>query len=278
MKTKILVCLSALAGLFLMSCSEDSVVNNYDITIENVEVKLNTQELITESSTPFQKSVLSTNSETVADYSHLFPTGYKAYFVSKENKGNYTIGQVVAEFDVVSGGNTIVVPKLDYSVYVTNYIGNESQMNGKWYTWTDAVQQMPQTSQELYLFGKADINYATQTVGTVELVNHYAGVQIRKNKYVTGVPSSYDTNQNYFLGNEDWYVLYIRNNNTNTKVPVTMAAYNGEFYTLSRQIEKNKIYKFTINGDVENTNGEGNFIIEVADFEATYSEDVNILI
>lgn len=286
MKTKILLGLSFVMGLFATSCSEDTIINNYDVTVENVEVTLDAKELINVSESVFNKTGNVTTYNTAQDYTHVFPTSYKAYFVSKENRGNFTTGQVVKVIDVVSGGNSVIVPKLDYDVYVTNYIPttltDQFQTNA-WYTWSTFQDQLPQTAQTLYLFGKTTVDFKTVTVGNVDLVNYYAGVEIRNNSFVNGTPMSYHTSQNYFVGNSDWYVLYIRNNTTNTKVPVSMAGYNGTDYTLNKPIQANKIYKYTINGNVDNTdgtdgNGGGNFNVEVEDFEAVYEEDVDILI
>ena len=235
-----------LLAVVFASCSKDE---QQVIIIENITVQFSTKTLLDVVELP------SFGTRAIEDFTPVYPDQYKAYFVSNETKGQYTKGQLIKTVDVVSGTQSITIPKLEYNVYVTNY-----EQEGVWYTWNNAVEQMPQTSTTLYLYGKNNIDYSVVTEGTVEVKNLYAAVMILNNEWVTGIPYSYDTGMKYGTMGL-WYYLYIRNDNTNTKVPVVQA-YNGN-YTLKETIEANKVYQYTFNG-VGNT--DGNFIVIVEEF------------
>src|SRR5690606_22272381 len=183
------------------SCNKTE--NNY-YTVEQVTVQFNSKELLETEVKPFSSKSSAARADVNAEYEHVFPLSYKAYFVSKQTKGEYTQGQVVKVIDVVAGNNTITIPKLDYDVYVTNY----SHTADKWYTWSDAIQQLPQSSHTLYLFGKNRIDYSTVTEGQVELSNPYAAVMIKKNQWLNGIPKFYGDGSDYFSVT-GWYVNYI---------------------------------------------------------------------
>lgn len=264
MKKSIL--LSALALLItLVSCTKNE--NNY-YTVENVTVQLNSKELLETVVKPFKASTKKSSTSSTTEYEHQFPSSYTAYFISKETKGQYASGQLVRTINVNPGNNTITIPKLDYDIIVTNYT-----KEGDWYTWNDAIQQLPQTSHELYLYGKNNIDYSTVTEGTVELTNPYAAVMITDNQWVSGTPKSYDTNQEYF-NNSGWYILYIRNGNTNTMIPVFNNGISSSF-TLTRDIKANYIYQFNVYGDIDDLNN-GNFWIIAKPFEKTIKEIINL--
>lgn len=262
-------------SLLITSCGDD-VTNNYvTYNVEDVTVSLDAQSLITSSETPF--SAKNSISSFDTDYTHQMPTNYTAYFVADETRGQYTTGQVVKTYSVTEGLNNITVPKMKVKVYVTNYLkpnGNETQPNA-WYTWSDAVQQLPQTSHTLNLIGNNTIDYSNVTVGTVTMVNPYAAVMIKSNQWISSAPSSYDTNQDYFLDTpSNWYILYIRNNNTNTKIPINIPGNPNQHYTLNRTIEANKIYQYTINGNV--LEDDGNLDIIVLPLEVGYAETIDL--
>lgn len=265
-----LIKLSAIVVLLLStlvsSCTKNE--NNY-YTVENVTVSLNSKELLETVVKPFKASTKMSTKSVVEEYQHQFPSSYTAYFISKETKGEYTTGQLVKTINVVAGSNTITIPKLNYDVIITNYT-----KEGNWYTWGDAIQQLPRTSYELYLYGKNNIDYSTVTVGTVELTNPYAAVMIKDNQWVNGSPTSYDTNQEYF-NNSGWHILYIRGNNTNTKIPISIAGNPNTSYTLSRSIEANNIYQFTIDGSVPNLE-DGNLGVIVKPFEKIIKETIKL--
>lgn len=271
-KSALLLCF-ALGSTLLTSCGDD-ITNNYNTyEIENVTVSLDAQALITSAESPFQAKGIAFDST----YVHQMPTSYNAYFVADETRGQYTQGQVVKTITVNSGMNSVTVPKIKTKVYVTNYLkpnGNENQPNA-WYTWNDAIQQLPQTSTTLNLYGFSSIDYSTVKVGTVTLTNPYAAVMIKKNQWVNGIPKSYATSENYFLDNAtNWYILYIRNNNTNTEIPISIPGNPNQTYKLSKSITANKIYQYEINGNVGDV--DGNLNIVVAPLEQGVAEQIDL--
>jgi hypothetical protein len=238
--------------LTIVSCTKNEIT-----IVENVTVKFKCNSLLTVSESIFRSG---------DDYTHPFPTSYKAYFVSNENKGQYIQNQLVTTLDVNPGENTITIPKLKYTVYVTNY-----QKDGNWYTYNNASEQLPQASTILYLYGKNDINYSINETGEVTLVNYYAASMVKKTRWVTGIPKY---NGTYYLNpeNVNWYILYIRpdsNGKNNTEVPVTIAGYNTNSIWIQSKIEANKIYKYTIDASVPSTDGNNNFTVTVAPFGET---------
>lgn len=254
----------ALGVVLFASCSKNET---YNIVVENVTVQFNSKEILETVVKPFAKRA--SVSASASEYQHKFPESYKAYFVSKETKGEYTAGQVVKVIDVTAGGNTITIPALNYDVYVTNY-----EKDGLWYTWNDAVQQLPQSSTELYLYGKNNINYSQVKEGTVELYNPYAGVMIENNRWINGAPKYYGDGKDY-ASVTGYYLLYIRGNNTNTQVPINIAGNPNNSYTLNRPIEANNIYEFKIDGSVEVIT-DGNLGIIVKPFEKVVREVIKL--
>lgn len=267
-KTVVLLAFTGL-GLFT-SCSEDNSVTNY---IEFGECKLDAQALIANAQAPFQaKGPAFDNS-----YVHQMPTSYEAYIVADETKGQFTTGQYIKTITVTAGMNSVSLPKMKVKVYVTNYIlpGANTTANYAWYTWNNAIDQLPQTSQTLNLYGFNSIDYSTVTSGTVTMTNPYGAVMIKKNQWVTGVPTSYDTNQAYFLDTAtNWYILYIRNNNTNTKIPITIPGNPNTHYTLSEPVTANTINQYTINGNVGDI--AGNLGIVVANLIDGISKQIDL--
>lgn len=248
--------------LVLGACTEK--YETTEIIIENVTVQFQTKSVITVQENYFRST---------GEYEHVYPTSYKAYFVSKENKGGYTSGQLVKTLTVGAGNNTITVPKLDYVVYVTNY-----EKEGAWYTWTDALNQLPRGSYELFLFGKNDIDYSTQLAGEVTVENPYSAIMINTlNLDPARTPKEYDSGMNYQKVNDDWWLLYVRNRH-NSQVWVPNSIINGgsgnTAYGFSADVEANKIYRYTINASVGET--EGNFSVVVEDWTETIDEQIDI--
>ncbi len=263
----------AVITLIFAGCEKDTKVINH-IHIDNVEVT-------------FSTSILSTNVNAFArtskdipfdsSYEHPLPETFQAYFVADETKGQYTTGEVVKVLTVNKGTNTIVIPKMKYDIYVTNYNkpNNEENKVNAWYTWSDAVNQMPMTSDSLYLLGDNVIDYSQVTAGSVQLQNPYSAVMVKNNKWVSGTPTSYDTQQEYTLvDNDSWYNLYIRANKTNTKVPISIPGNPNSNYTLNESIDPNKIYQYTINGNVQE--GQGNLSIAVNPLEKGESKEIDL--
>lgn len=246
--------------LVFMSCTKDQ---EDVMTVEDVTVEFNCKSVVQS-----VEGYFPTRSATV-DAVHEFPEKYTAYFVAAETVGMYSKGQLIKSFQVNQNANTIIVPKIKYDVYVTNY-----EQEGSWYTWTNAEDQLPQGSEILYLYGKNTIDYSKVLTGGVELQNSYAAVMVLDNEWVTGIPYHYDSNKNYFKSG-DWYVLYIRNKTSNSKVPVTIPNWNSPDVIINKSIESNKIYKFIINPEVESTDSEDNFTVDVTEFTETVEDTVN---
>lgn len=266
-----LIKLSSIALLVLLMFSCKKTENNY-YCVERITVNLHSKDMIKTVVKPMASSKKMSARSTSTDYEHKFPSSYKAYLICKESMGEYTKGELVDIIDVSEGDNTITIPKLNYDIIITNY-DNDIQ-NHKWYTWDNAIDQLPKTSHEVYLYGKNNIDYSTVTEGTVELTNPYAAVMIKDNQWVNGYPRSYDGNQDY-LKVSGWYVLYIRNNNTNTMIPISIAGNPNTTYTLSNSIEANNIYQFTIDGSVSNLE-EGNLGVIVKPFEKIIKKTIKL--
>lgn len=259
-------------ALFTSCTKNETFVYN----IEHVTVQFNSKELLETKVKPFGK-VASTTS-TTNEYEHVFPTSYKAYFVSKESKGEYKVGDVVKVIDVVSGGNTITIPKLDYEIYVTNYVKNDNTEDKPfaWYK-TTGISVLPAYSDKLYLFGAVNIDYSVATEGTVELTNPYSAVMIRNNQWLSKAPTyNYGNHPEYkLIDTELWYLLYIKGNSTQTTVHVDIPGRNSNNYQLQKSIEANKEYRFTIDGSIENLNN-GSFFVDVKPMEKVVEEVIKL--
>lgn len=153
--------------------------------------------------------------ETADPYNVVFPSTFKAYFVSNETTGEFLKGQLVKTVDVTEGTNKIdSLPKMSYTVYVTNYDNSDDT---EWYTKQNALNLLPPMSHEMYVHGKSVVNYNELANGTVNIKNTYACVQILKSEYVIFAMAVYGTEDKeilYFDGNNDWYVIYQRENST----------------------------------------------------------------
>lgn len=259
-ENKVLSILTALlllsAAWMITSCTKE---RTEIYIIENVEVKLNA------------KSAFSVTEETLRSVSHQYPTSYKAYFISQENKGEYHTGQLVKTIDVVSGLQTIIVPKLKYKVYVTNFI-----KDGAWYTWNDAIEQLPLGSDELYLYGSNDIDYSTQLTGEVEVKNPYSAIMIKDDEVIsrTRTPREYNSNSNYVLVG-GWWLKYVRKEH-NSAVWILDGKPGNKTIQFSREVEANKIYKYTLNTDIPETSDDNNFNVIVEEFGETIEENLDI--
>lgn len=246
--TKILL----LSFVVFASCTKNY---NYNYEIENVIVTLDAQKLVTK---VIKSPMLLASTTPLPDqeYSHIFPSEFKAYFISKETKGQYQQNQVVKVIDVTEGGNTITIPALDYKVIVTNYtLTNTNNLLNQ------NKEQLPKTSKVLYLYGDNNINYSTTTTGTVEVKNDYASLQVFKNEVTP--ESIFQTNQ-VFLKTPNWYVVYLRNQNggenisTNVQIPVKKLNGQVDNYNSSQAfpvLTANQVHKIIFTNDVGD--GEG---------------------
>lgn len=255
------------------SCSDDTYYINMEVS--NKEVTLSTQGLISSTADTFNSNGYQAYSST-ANYVHIIPNEFQAYFVSKETRGQYVEGQVVKVIDVVTGNNSFSIPELEYDIYVTNYVQGDETEPYAWYTWSNNIGQLPTGSDELYLFGTTVIDYKEVDSGEVVLENHYSAVMISDNAFVTGYPEHYTSNQQYVQANTDWYLKYIKSNTTNTGIPIYINGYSSTIYTLNEPIGANKIYKYTIDGNVQD-NEDGGLTVVVESFTEEVEEVIEIL-
>lgn len=264
---RLLLLSATLTALILTACSDKSIVNDYD-EAEFVQVTLSANSFVSSANNAFRgKSV-----EFDDSYNHILPDEFTAYFVAKETKGQYNTGDLIQTKTIKEGSNSVTVPKMEIAIYVTNY-DEAATLQDNWYTWDNATEQLPSTSHELYLYGKNTINFDSTLSGEVDVHNPYAAVMIKDNEWVTDTPQSYDTNQKYESVSADWYNLYIRLNDTNTKVPIKSVNGNTT-YTLKRNIESNRIYQFILNGDV--ATDTGNLTVNVQPLEKGNAEEIDL--
>lgn len=256
---KVIFMLAVVLLTLIVGCTKEREVI---AVVPNVEVHLNMKQYFN-----VEEGSLFRAATTRSTYEHEYPTTYTAYFVANENKGDYAIGQLVKTIEVTKGLQTVVVPELSYKVFITNY-----EKEGNWYTWTDAVEQMPQATNTLYLYGMNEIDYKTAKYGEVEVKNPYAAVMIHDNR-IPDAPTHYDSNTSYISTGDDWWLKYIRNNTTNTGIVVVFTNENKEI-TINDPIEANKVYKYTLLADVPETDDEGNFFVKVEEFKDTEDREV----
>lgn len=256
-----------LTALILTACSDNSIIDeNYET--EFIEVTLSANSFVTSSNNTF----LGKSVEFDETYNHVLPATFTAYFVANENKGQYRTGDLIQTEIINDGANAVTVPKMKIAIYVTNFDDVATLQDG-WYTWDNAIEQLPKTSHELYLYGKNTIDFDKTLSGEVDVYNPYAAVMIKKNDWVTGSPQSYDSNELYELVTDNWYNLYIRLNNTNTKIPIK-SVHGNTSYTLNREITPNRIYQFILNGDV--ATDTGNLTLNVQPLEKGRAEEIEI--
>ena len=250
-----------LLSILIVSCTKEREVI---VVVPNVEVHLNMKQYFN-----VEEGSLFTAPTTRSTYEHEYPTTYSAYFVANENKGDYTAGQLVKTINVTKGLQTVVVPKLSYKVYVTNFSKPDAP---SWYTWEDAVEQIPQGTNTLYLYGMNEINYSTDEYGEVVVKNPYAAVMIQNNR-IPDAPTHYDSNTSYVSTGDGWWLKYIRNNTTNTGIVVEFTN-EKKTITINDSIEANRIYKYTLSADVPETDTEDNFNVDVEEFEEPEDREI----
>ena len=254
MLNKIKMMAVVLGIVAIASCTKNY---NYEIEVENVTVTLDAQKLIANvQHSPLAKAMSAGNVQVDVSYKHGLPTTFRAYFVSKETKGQYTKGQVVKIIDnIVEGGNNVTIPALNYSVIVTNYQLNTDNLLG------NGREQLPEQSKVLYLYGQNDIDYSTEVSGNVEVTNDYAALLVYKNE-VTLPETIYDNTP--FLNTPDWYVLYARKKNgkgpigKNIQIPVTGIDGTANKYNSSQSfpnMQPNEEYRIIFTRNAGNGNG-----------------------
>lgn len=255
---KVTFMLAAVLATLFVGCTKERII----VVVPEIEVHLNTKHYFN-----VEEGSLFKAATTRSTYEHVYPTSYKAYFIANENKGDYTAGELVKTIEVTKGLQTVVVPELSYKVYVTNY-----EKEGNWYTWDDALEQMPQASDILYLYGMNDIDYSATEYGEVEVKNPYAAVMIQDYR-IPDAPTYYGNNTDYIPTGEGWWLKYIRANTTNTGITVEFTN-EDKVILINDPIVANKVYKYTLLTDVPETDDEDNFNVEVEEFEETENREV----
>lgn len=254
MKKLIYSSIAFLAAIVVMgSCSQDSDLtsttsSSSEVDSVTVSLNLNSGIEVSESGSAMSKSsdnIPVTRAATRAgstDYNGNFkpaPDGitYTAYFVAKETGNGYTAGNIVSIQTVNEGSNnTVKVPNIAYTIYVTNYSDDNIKNLGigslfidkafKEYSLTTAatladndvkdgtkvkiplpVTNPTEATSTLYLFGETTSDAATSgnTIkATVDLYTPYAAVAVSKtNTSVTGAA------YNYSSSNADQGIQYV---------------------------------------------------------------------
>ena len=98
----------------------------------------------------------------------------------------------------------MVVPELSYKVYVTNFSNQNHPVGTRG---PDAVEQMPQATNTLYLYGMNEIDYKTVEYGEVEVKNPYSAVMIHGNR-IPDAPIHYDSGTSY-ISTGEWLVAKV---------------------------------------------------------------------
>lgn len=242
-----------------VSCTKEREVI---VVVPNVEVHLSTKSVFNVESEDFRSTTRST-------YVHQYPINYKAYFIANETKGPYTSGQLVTTINVIEGMQTVTIPKLSYKVYVTNF---EHTSEG-WYTWDDALDQMPLASDVLYLFGSNVIDYGTQLTGEVLIKNPWSAIMIENHEYFdpNRSPREYNSGSNYVATGDGWWIKYVRNHH-NTGVWLKYPGMTGNLQRgISSDVLPNKVYKYRMS--TPTTSEEDNFTVEVEKFDEVIEID-----
>lgn len=258
------------------SCSGEDAVTDLMGNCSNnnkVTIQLRTGLDITEHSSSFDKTnanAISTRTSTTTSANTFTPTlpkTFNAYFVAAEDKGQYQTGKMVKAVKVSNGDNAITLPAMRYKIYVTNYDLDKIRDNSKPET------SLPESSSTLYYFGSSEKDLESDGITLdVTLSNPYATVAICKNSCVSSSPVYKDNNT--YCENGNWYYLYIRNSETDTKIPVEIEKNTTTNYTLTKDILPNHIYEYTLSRNVSTVGGSLN--ITVNGFTNTYSSDINL--
>ena len=246
---KVIFMLAVVLLTLIVGCTKEREVI---VVVPNVEVHLSTKSVFN-----VEQEGFSTRS-TTTEYQHVYPTSYKAYFIAAESKGPYTSGQLVTTIDVKEGMQTVTVPKLKYTVYVTNY-----EKEGSWYTWEKPLDQMPHASDVLYLFGSNVIDYGTQLDGEVKVQNPWSAIMIENHELFDPlqVPKEYTSGKNYKL-TDGWWLLYVRNKHNTAVWMKYPRATHSTHLSLTLEVDPNKVYKYKMTAPYTDQNNNFEVITE----------------
>lgn len=212
MKRLLLLFVSAIA----ISCESGSDDNEI---IQNGGEQLRTTTLNVSENYQTKEPNVSDCSKSIDFYRPNLPKTFKAYFISKETKNGYKIGELVKTTTVAIGNNKIEnLPQLNYTVYVSNF-QTEIPL---WYTMNNPTANFPMFADELYVYGEKDVNYSSEIDGSVELNSPYSLVQISKRNMQGNISNelphiqsySYDAgeqSQNALMKSADeWFFIYTK--------------------------------------------------------------------
>ena len=246
---------------------ENSTNNN------NVTIQLRAEPEVTEHISSFEKTntgkIFTRAGETSSDsiFTPILPSTFKAYFVAAENKGQYQAGSMVKTVVVNDGTNDITVPAMKYKIYVTNYDIDNIQNN------SDVEASLPESSSILYYYGSDEKDLdSSGIIVDIALTEPYAAVAIYKNNCISSAPIYKDSSTYSSTGN--WYYLYIRNSETSTKIPVSIAGNGTSTYALEKDISPKHVYQYTLSKSTTST--EGSLNITVNGFSNTYNSTINL--
>lgn len=158
-----------------------------------------------------EKPIVATRGSDIADFVPEVPKQFTAYIVASDI---YSEGWIIKKYtaEVHTGSNYVTIQAPDHQVNYTVYVTNYPQNFTDWYIWPDALKQMPESTTELYLYGKSKLNFTSNKngggvlTGEVEMTNPYAAVCVYNNNYVTGNPSDWSGTTAL---SDNWYYLYI---------------------------------------------------------------------
>lgn len=186
--------LVSLLSVFAISCSVDT---DQPIGKQNEEQVTNKVTLVVSEDYTSTKKTWDVYSdrferdEFFVDYpvnKPVYPTSeVTAHFISKETIGQYKAGDVVKSINVNIGTNDFNdLPRLKYDVVVTNYKKYKKDQYGydvedlEWFKYADAIETLPNLTEEMYLFSKTSVDFNTETVAEVKLKNHYSMIRVLK--------------------------------------------------------------------------------------------------
>ena len=228
--------------------TEDAQVEIYP----EKEVTLNTKRIIAQSETAFAR--LQADPE-FPDYTHVIPSQFNVYFIATTGSAQNT---VIKKFEgLTEGAHKVVVPARAYKVVITNFNMDDIQDKRRGH--------LPEFSNQLYLYGEANIDYKNVIDGEVTVTNDYAASMIRKSDMVKSIPKINNTS---YFENPDYYILYLRDQSGSSTIQGRNTTFkiltdNGSTYdyNLQHTYTANKVsrFHFKLYGE---TDGNLNIVVD----------------
>jgi hypothetical protein len=263
--------------VMVSSCSKNET--NY-LNPDSKEVRINLNVYNNIKITQVNSNASLTRAESSpASFVPIFPTTFKAYFISAENTGVYSRGAIVKIVDVNMGNNSVTVPDIKYDVYVTNFNINLSSDKSKDQEsiLKDMQSSFPESTTSIYLYGNEnEVIFHQNQNTTVTMVNPYAAVCVLHNNFVTNVQynvsssSPLATSTYKDSGKGNWFYLYLKSTNTNSTIYLQNIPYNTGSYKLMKDIEPNNVYEYIVSDDKSNNK----FVVSVIDWTYNTPETI----